>query len=343
MAVLSDSHRAPRNASLPDASQFPREPATWYVFGASAELTSKPLSKQMLGRRLVAYRAKGGQATVLDARCAHLGADLGRGTVVGETIRCPFHHWRYAADGRCAAVPGCRRPPASARLRSYPTIERHGYVYFFNGPEPLFELPFFPGCDWEDFAAGAAFRFEADCPWFMLVANAFDGQHFQAVHDRKLTSTPIVDCPDRCARRIRFGAEVLGTTICDRLLRQFVGRQVEVSITSWGGPYVLVEGRFRRAHSRLLVASRPAGTDRTLVDVIVFARRAPSRWGGRLGDRLALRVRRLFTKAFMRYDIDRLSGIRYQPEGLIEQDQELVEYFHWLVGLPRSEYEETAA
>ena len=342
VAVLSDSRIPAKAVHLPDASEFPREPATWYVFCTSADLKKKPLSKRMLGRRLVAYRTDRGDVTVLDAHCTHLGADLGRGTVVGDTIRCPFHHWRYASDGRCAAAAGCERPPKSAKLRCYPAIERHGYVFFFNGPEPLFQLPFFPDCDEDAFAASARFRFEMDCPWFMLVANGFDGQHFQAVHDRKLTSAPTVDCPGPFARRMQFKADVMGTTLVDRLLRRFVGKHVEISITSWGGPHVLVEGRFGRAHSRLLVASQALGADRTLSDVIVFARRVPMIWGGRLSDAVNLSVRRMFTQAFVRYDIDRLSGVRYQPEGLIEQDRELIECFHWLGRLPRSEYDESA-
>ena len=341
MPVLSDGHPESVGASYQMLSRFPREPATWYIFCPSSDLKTRPRSKEILGRRLVAYRTASGGANVLDAHCADLGADLGRGKIVEETIRCPFHHWRFSADGQCAAIPGCDRVPESARLRSYPTVERHGYVFFFNGPEPLFQLPFFPDCEEDDFAASVPFRFEMDCPWFMLVANGFDGQHFQSVHDRKLISTPIIDCPDPFARRMRFKADVMGTTICDRLLRWFVGKEVEVSITTWGGPHVLVEGRFGRAYSRLLVASQPLGTDRTLSEVIVFARRAPRHLGGNVADGLSLRVRRLFTKEFMRYDIDRLSGVRYQPQGLIDQDKELIEYFHWLTRLPRSEYEES--
>jgi hypothetical protein len=173
-----------------------------------------------------------------------------------------------------------------------------------------------------------------DCPWFMLVGNGFDCQHFQAVHDRKLTGEPNVDCPAVMARRMQFEAEVVGTSIFDRLLKRFVGRNVAVSITSWGGPYVLVEGIFGRAHSRLLVASRPLDDANTYSEVIVFAKKS----GNRFFDVVNLLLRRRFTRAFLQYDIEKLRGVRYLPEGLTDGDQELINYLHWLTQLPLSDF-----
>ena len=331
-----------RPRELPTAADFPRHPATWYLFCRSSLIDRRPHSRHLFGRSLVAFRTESGSVAVLDASCAHLGADLGRGRVCRETIQCPFHHWSYSADGNCVSVPGSVRVPTTARLRSYPAVERHGYIFFFLGPEPLFELPFFEDCDPVDFAASPSFEFPMDCPWFMLVGNGFDGQHFQAVHDRRLTSTPRVDCPAPFARRMQFEAEVAGTTIFDHLLRRFAGKIVKVSITTWGGPYVLVEGEFERAHSRLLVASRPIDENNTTSEVIAFARRGSQFFSSHVLDPLSLRIRRRFTQAFLQYDIDKLCGVRYQPAGLTDQDFELTQYFRWLTTLPRSEYEEPA-
>jgi phenylpropionate dioxygenase-like ring-hydroxylating dioxygenase large terminal subunit len=275
----------------------------------------------------------------MDAHCAHLGADLGKGKVHGDCLRCPFHHWEYSPRGECVSVPYAGEPPRSARLRVYPAVERHGYVFFFLGSEPLFPLPFFTDCDPNDFVASEPFDFLMDSPWYMLVANGFDVQHFQAVHDRKLTSPPQVDCPAPLARRMRFDAEVVGESPFDRALRRFVGKQVRVSITSWGGPYILVEGEFGRAHSRLLVASQAIDPANTFSEVLVFSRKSQSR----LFDSLSLKVRRRFTQAFLQYDIDKLSGVRYHPQGLTQQDRELMEFFRWTAKLPRSDYEEFAS
>jgi len=327
---------------LPVAASFPRQPATWYLLCRSRDIGRDPISATAARRQVAAFRDERGRVAVLDARCCHLGANLGRGTTVDGVLRCPYHHWSYDRTGQCVSIPGADRPPHGIRVRAYPAVERHGYVFFFNGPESDFPLPFFDNCDPAEFVASPAFRFTTDSPWFMLVGNGFDTQHFHAVHDRKLLGTTRVDCPAPFARRMRFDAEVIGPTLFDRLLRRFVGAKVQIKITSWGGPLVLVEGIFRRAHSRLLVASQPIDDVNTLSEVIVFARRASALRGGRLADWVNLRIRRRFTQAFMQDDIDRLRDVRYRPEGLTALDQDLIDYFRWAAMLPRSEYEAPA-
>jgi nitrite reductase/ring-hydroxylating ferredoxin subunit len=319
--------------AAPSAEQFPAYPASWYLFCRSRDLRRQPLSRDMLGRRIVAYRTASGRVVVLDGRCSHLGADLGRGCVVGESIRCPFHHWEYGPDGRCTHIPHRSAIPDFARQMCYPAEERHGYVFFFNGREPLFPLPFFFDCRPEDFVADRPFRFVAECSWYMLAANGFDEEHFRAVHDRTLLGPGEVDCPAPFARRMRYRAQVTGRSIFDRLIRWAAGDLVHVSITSWGGPFILVTGFFRRARSYILIATRPLNPGQTQVEVIVFAPR--SSLPAALLQPVGLWIRRRFTRAFMQDDIDRLPGVRYNPAGLIEADRELIEYFHWAAALPR--------
>ena len=182
-------------AAAPSAELFPAYPVSWYWFCHSRELHRRPLSRELLGRRLVAFRTVSGKVAVLDARCSHLGADLGRGCVVGEAIRCPFHNWEYGTDGRCVRIPVTDAIPPTARQAVFPALERHGHVFFFNAPQPLFPLPFFPGADPADFVAARPFTTVLDCPWYMVGSNAFDLQHFRAAHDRRLIGEPEVDLP----------------------------------------------------------------------------------------------------------------------------------------------------
>jgi hypothetical protein len=231
--------------------------------------------------------------------------------------------------------------PEFARQACYPAQERHGYVFFFNGREPLFPLPFFFDSRPDDFVASRPFRFVAECSWYMLAANGFDEEHFRAVHDRTLLGPGKVDCPAPFARRMRYHARVTGRSVFDRLIRWGAGDLVEVSITTWGGPLILVTGFFRRARSYILIATHPLKTGQTQVEVVVFAPR-----GTRLAalvQPLGLWVRRLFTRAFMQDDIDRLGGIHYNPVGLIETDHELIEFFRWAAALPSGPGEWCAA
>jgi nitrite reductase/ring-hydroxylating ferredoxin subunit len=287
----------------------------------------------MLGRRLAAYRTSSGKWAVLDGRCAHLGADLGEGQIVGEDLQCAFHNWRFGPDGRCTLAPGQPLPPAFARLRSYPTMERHGYLFFFNGPEALFPLPFFEDAAPEEYVAASPLRFFADCPWHLVNANSFDVQHFRAGHGRELRGEPVIDCPHPFARRIRVTFEVVGNSIFDRLLRRFVGLRAEVSMTNWGGSIVVVNAQFQRARSTLITFIEPQSIDHCMQNVLVYACRSSL---GMFVDPLRLRVRRLFTKAFMAEEFDTLAGIRYNPAGLLECDQPMIDYYQWLVQLPQA-------
>jgi aminopyrrolnitrin oxygenase len=309
----------------PAADAFPAHPASWYLFCESRRLRKGPFSQRILGRRLVAFRTASGRAVVMDAHCAHLGADLGWGSVVGETIQCPFHHWRYGCDGVCASIP-------NARLRTYPVEERHGYVFFFNGPQPLFPLPFFFDEDPEDFAASKAFRYSSDCTWYMTAANGFDMQHFLCVHGRKLVEPCQIDRPAPFAYRNRYQADVVGSSGSDRFIRRFVGSRVDVSITSWGGPYMLMTADFERTRSRFLIALQPLDDGRTTCEGIVFIRRSRNP----LLQPLSLRARRWLTYGFVKDEARSLRGVRYNPAGLVPDDQDMIDFFRWVAALPQA-------
>ncbi len=227
------------SARPPAAEDFAAYPASWYLFCASGQLKDKPFSQRILGRQLVAYRKASGQVAVI-------------------------HNWRYGADGVCTSIPHAAQIPAFARLRTYPVVERHGSVFFFNGREPLFPLPFILGADPADFVAGKTFRYVADCNWFMNSAHAFDTQHFAAVHDRRLLAPPSIDCPAPFARRNSYQAEVIGQTIFDRILRVVAGRTVNITLTIWGGNMAVITAAFDRVRSGFLMDMRPLENGQTL-------------------------------------------------------------------------------
>ncbi len=311
----------------PSIDFFAQYPASWYLFGASAEVARGPVSKAMLGRQLVAFRGESGALAVMDARCSHMGADLGCGQVAGDEIVCPYHNWRYGTDGICTHTPGVAQVPRFARQRTFPVIERHGYVFFFNGLEPLFPLPFFLGESADEYAAGRAFRYEADCSWFVNSAHAFDRQHFDAVHDRRLLAPPEIDCPAPFARRNRYRAEVLGRTPLDRVLRLTAGKIVEISLTVWGGTFVCITGDFERARSRFLMVTRPLENGHTQCEGIVLAPRPTNP--------LALAVRLFFTHGYLADEARKLRGTRYDAARFVEADADMIDFFHWLVALPQ--------
>ena len=325
---------AGNSTTPPPVDCFPAYPASWYLYCRASDL-SKPLSKRILGRQLVAFRTRSGKISVMAAHCSHMGADLGCGNVVGDSIQCPFHNWKYGADGVCNHIPGSNSIPPFAHQTAYPAEERHGYIFFFNGIEPLFPLPFFVDANPDNFSAGKIFSYVSDCNWFMNAAHGYDTQHFDAVHDRKLIAPPQIDRPHPFARRNRYRAEVLGRTKLDKLLRIFAGRTVEISITNWGGTFVLITGDFDRAHSQFIIVTQPLDADKTLCEGIVFAPRINNPLVRALTEPLTLGLRRFFTHGYLKDEANRLLGTRYSPETMIPHDRDMIDFFNWVVALPQ--------
>lgn len=128
-------------------SRFPFGiPNSWYLIAYSDELLTGDVRRlEYLDRELVAFRGESGQLIVLDAHCPHLGANLAvGGKVVGDTIQCPLHAWRWGADGACAEIPYSKQTSSKARAVSYPVMERNGMVFIWfhaEGKAPDFEIP----------------------------------------------------------------------------------------------------------------------------------------------------------------------------------------------------------
>lgn len=116
----------------------------WYPIARSRDVVGRPRSMLRLGRAVVLWRDADGRLHAHDARCPHRGADLGLGRVVGGELECPYHGFRFAADGHCAVVP-CE--PADAKIRRDLHVRRHearehrGLVWLWHGESASTTVP----------------------------------------------------------------------------------------------------------------------------------------------------------------------------------------------------------
>lgn len=170
-------------------SRFPFGiPNGWFAVSYSDELEAGAVRRlRYFDRELVLFRTETGTPAMLDAHCPHLGAHLGEGgTVVGETIRCPFHGRRFAVDGSCAEIPYAKTPGRGAGARAWHVIERNGLVLVWHhgdGAAPAFDVPVLDEWGGPDWTAAYTRR-----SWVVathpqeILENAIDWPHFEHVH-----------------------------------------------------------------------------------------------------------------------------------------------------------------
>jgi 3-ketosteroid 9alpha-monooxygenase subunit A len=129
-------------------------PRGWFVIGQSETLTTTPQAVRYFGNDMALYRGHSGRVVLLDAYCPHMGAHLAKNTtswvvrgmqIEGDSIRCPFHAWRFGPDGVADDIPYSKgRIPKAACIRSWKVEERYGLVWVWHDPEngePDYPLP----------------------------------------------------------------------------------------------------------------------------------------------------------------------------------------------------------
>ena len=118
----------------------------WWPLAELAELEAgRPVARTLHGVPLVLFRDADGRPAVLHDRCPHRHAPLSCGRIRQGEIACPYHGWRFAADGRCTDVPGMDY--AASRTPLVPALAvriAHGLVWACAAPETGMAEPVAP-------------------------------------------------------------------------------------------------------------------------------------------------------------------------------------------------------
>lgn len=168
----------------------------WHPVGVTSDAGDAPRQIRVLGEDLILFRDKAGRPGLLHPRCAHRGASLYYGRVEEEGIRCCYHGWMFAVDGRCVEQP-CEPDMGAAtcgkvRQPHYPLQERYGLVFAYMGPpekQPV--LPTYdvlealsPGefIEADDSSIGSGGPVIVPCNWLQHYENVMDPFHVPILH-----------------------------------------------------------------------------------------------------------------------------------------------------------------
>ena len=178
---------------------FPRN--HWYVACTPAEIDDKPLGRMVCNQRIVFYRGAQGQAVALEDWCPHRGAPLSLGTVVEGRLVCGYHGLEMGCDGKTVAMPG-QRVRGFPPIRSFPVVERHGFVWIWPGDPALADPALVPDLFWAsspDWAYGGGL-YHIGCDYRLMIDNLMDLTHETYVHSTSIGQKEIDETP--CGTRV---------------------------------------------------------------------------------------------------------------------------------------------
>jgi nitrite reductase/ring-hydroxylating ferredoxin subunit/multimeric flavodoxin WrbA len=69
--------------------------SSWHDLGPAEPLRARPLQQIEIGRLKIALSWVGGQFAAISGVCNHAGGPLGDGTLDGDYVVCPWHHYKF--------------------------------------------------------------------------------------------------------------------------------------------------------------------------------------------------------------------------------------------------------
>ena len=177
-------------------------PMGWFQVLFSHELeVGDAIPVEYFGQELVVFRTEAGEAKVVDAFCPHMGAHLGYGIreqtgkgprIVGDSIECPFHGWRWNGEGQCTHIPYAKNmPPRVAKgesiLGAWQVREINQQIlvwYHPNKEAPAWEPEIIPEAqaDHPDWGEMIIHTWDINTHMQEMGENAVDAAHFHYVH-----------------------------------------------------------------------------------------------------------------------------------------------------------------
>jgi len=184
----------------------------WYVAAWDYEIPEgKLFSIRIIDKAVLIFRKQDGDLVALADRCCHRFAPLSLGRVEdGCNIRCMYHGLKFAPDGRCIEIPGQDVIPATAKVRVFPVVEKHSWVWIWMGDAAAADESLIPnavGFDDPTYNLRSG-SIDYDANYQLINDNLTDFSHLSYVHANSFRATPAWASIRPSVRRIDRGVRV---------------------------------------------------------------------------------------------------------------------------------------
>jgi phenylpropionate dioxygenase-like ring-hydroxylating dioxygenase large terminal subunit len=157
----------------------------WYAAAWKHEVGRQTiLARMVCNQKLALWSKADGTPVALEDACWHRLLPLSMGRLDGDNVVCRYHGLAFDATGRCTRMPSQDKLNPSARVRSFPTIERHRLVWIWPGDAALADPALIPDLHWNDDPAweGDGEILFAACDYRLIIDNLMDLTHETFVH-----------------------------------------------------------------------------------------------------------------------------------------------------------------
>jgi vanillate O-demethylase monooxygenase subunit len=172
----------------------------WYAVAWSHEVSTRAvLGRTVCNQKLALWRKPDLGIAALEDACWHRRLPLSMGHVDGESVVCRYHGLAFDGTGRCTRMPSQDRISPSAKVRSFPAVEKHRLVWVWPGDAAKADEAKVPDLHWNTDPAweGDGATLFAKCDYRLVIDNLMDLTHETFVHSTSIGHKAIAEtAPD---------------------------------------------------------------------------------------------------------------------------------------------------
>jgi phthalate 4,5-dioxygenase len=144
-----------------------------------------PVRTTLVDTDVVVFKSPNGRLGAVGEYCPHRGVSLALARNEEDGLRCLYHGWKFAGDGKIVEMP--TEPPGSKAKDhlchdGYPVVESGGFIWIYLGPKA--EMPKFQPMPWAHLPRQRYVinHLEVDANWAQAVEGQIDSAHSNMLH-----------------------------------------------------------------------------------------------------------------------------------------------------------------